>query len=230
LSEEKCVCPNCGYCPHCGRGAIKTVPFPTVPNYPLYPTYPNPWYTGPVWVWYPQNGYSYIQNTTPVYTNNRKRRLAMSTPALALCGASLPATAPEMLSLLLEARKIIKSTPQVELPTEHVIHAGMYARTVRMPAGTILAGALIKVPTMVIVNGHTKVFVKDGVSEIDGFNVFPASANRMQIFVAVTPVEITMMFPTQAKTVEECEREFTDEHEQLLSHFQDSSKVVITGE
>jgi hypothetical protein len=106
----------------------------------------------------------------------------MSTPALALCGAALPATPPEYRDLLIQARELIKTCPQVELPTEHFLHAGMYARTVRMPAGTVLGGALIKVRTMVIVNGHAKIFVADGVAEIEGFNVYPASANRMQMF------------------------------------------------
>lgn len=33
-------CPNCGYCPHCGRSGQRTLPY--VPSYP----YPNatPWY------------------------------------------------------------------------------------------------------------------------------------------------------------------------------------------
>jgi hypothetical protein len=40
--EQKNVCPNCGYCPHCGRGAHQPMipapyqpyPFPYSPNYP----------------------------------------------------------------------------------------------------------------------------------------------------------------------------------------------------
>ena len=42
-----------------------------------------------------------------------------------------------------------------------------------------------------------------------------------QIFISKTPVIITMTFPTSAKTIEEAEREFTDEHELLLSRRQD---------
>ena len=33
------TCPNCGYCPHCGRSAQ-----------PPYYGYPQPYYHGPVWV------------------------------------------------------------------------------------------------------------------------------------------------------------------------------------
>ena len=42
------VCPNCGYCPCCGRKN------PTVPYYPPWPGYPEP-YIGdyPIWPNYP---------------------------------------------------------------------------------------------------------------------------------------------------------------------------------
>lgn len=45
------VCPNCGYCPCCGR-----INNPVVPYYPPWPEYPQPyvgdwsWATGPAWI------------------------------------------------------------------------------------------------------------------------------------------------------------------------------------
>lgn len=39
-------CPNCGYCPHCGRGGYRTMPlYP-----PAYPSPAYPWYPGPIWI------------------------------------------------------------------------------------------------------------------------------------------------------------------------------------
>lgn len=35
-SQSKHACPNCGYCPHCGRGGHYVAPY--------YPTYPQPSY------------------------------------------------------------------------------------------------------------------------------------------------------------------------------------------
>lgn len=122
------------------------------------------------------------------------------------------------------------SVPQVEIPTEHVIHGGMYARTVRLAPETIITGALIKLATMVVVNGHALVFVGDGWTELEGFNVIPASAGRKQLFIAVGPVEITMIFPTKATSVEQAEQEFTDEHAALLSRRQGGDVITITGE
>jgi hypothetical protein len=99
-----------------------------------------------------------------------------------------------------------------------------------MPPGVVLMGALIKRPTLVIVVGTAHVYVGDKWERLAGYKVLPASANRKQIFVSVSPVVITMIFPTSAKTVEEAEAEFTDEAELLLSRRQDCNTVTVTGE
>lgn len=41
------VCPNCGACPHCGRGGYRTYPYPyyTQPWWGIYPPMP-PYYVG----------------------------------------------------------------------------------------------------------------------------------------------------------------------------------------
>jgi hypothetical protein len=46
--------------------------------------------------------------------------------------------------------------------------------------------------------------------------------------VSRSPVLITMMFPTKARTIEEAEREFTDDADRLLSRRQNANTVVIT--
>jgi hypothetical protein len=53
--------------------------------------------------------------------------------------------------------------------------------------------------------------------ELVGYNVIQASAGRKQIYVTREETAITMIFPSNAKTVEEAEEEFTDEAEMLLS-------------
>lgn len=143
---------------------------------------------------------------------------------------ALPATAPEMVEKIRALEDRLIGNEPVDLPTEHVIHAGMYARTIAMPKGMVLSGALIKRATMVVVTGSAAVLVGDKWLRLDGYNVIPASAGRKQVFVSYSTVIITMLFPTQAKTVEEAERDFTDEADRLLSRRQDSNKVVITKE
>jgi hypothetical protein len=149
---------------------------------------------------------------------------------LAIPIATLPATTPEMVEALVALEDKMIGREPVELPTEHVIHAGMYARTIAMPAEMVLTGALIKRATLVVVTGSAAILVGDQWLKLEGYNVIPASAGRKQVFVSYSTVIITMLFPTQAKTVEEAEREFTDDADRLLSRRQNANTVVITGE
>jgi hypothetical protein len=143
---------------------------------------------------------------------------------------TLPATTSEMVEALSAFEDQLIGHEPVDVPTEHVIHAGMYARTIAMPKEMVLTGALIKRATLVIVTGSAAVLVGREWLKLEGYNVIPASAGRKQVFVSYSPVIITMLFPTQARTVEEAEREFTDDADRLLSRRQDANTVLITEE
>ena len=142
----------------------------------------------------------------------------------------LPATQPEVLKKLFVAQERILKEEQVPIHTQHLIHGGMYARTITMPPGTVLVGALIKRPTVVITVGSGRVLFGQEWADIDGYQVLPASKDRKQVFFSRGALVITMLFPTSAKTVEEAEEEFTDEAELLLSRRQDLNSTVVTGE
>lgn len=114
---------------------------------------------------------------------------------------------------------------QTPITTHHLIHAGVYARTIMIPAGVVLTGALIKRATVVTVSGD----VETNAGRITGYHVLPASAHRKQAFLAHSDTHITMSFATQAKTVEEAEAEFTDEADLLFSR-SGENVVHITGE
>lgn len=107
--------------------------------------------------------------------------------------------------------------PQVDIQTDHVLHAGVYTRTVMVPAGVVITGVLVKIPTVVIVSGEAIVYGEQGAMPLSGYTVLQAAAGRKQAFVAVTDIHITMTFATTAKTVEEAEAEFTDEADLLVS-------------
>lgn len=144
---------------------------------------------------------------------------------------ALSATSPESLAKIDLLQGLLLDTPQLPLETAHVLHAGVYARTIRMPAETVLTGALIKIPTLLVVSGVANVWTDQGWLRLSRYTVLPGMAGRKQIFVARTAVDMTMMFPTQAKTVDEAEREFTDEYELLMSRRQSSpDPVLVTGE
>lgn len=120
---------------------------------------------------------------------------------------------------------------QVQMPVHHTIHGGVYTRSVRIPVGVMLAGALIKVPTTIIVNGDVTVWANDQTMRVRGYRVLVGSVGRKQVFVAHGDTDMTMMFATSATSVDGAEREFTDEWELLMSRSHpDINTELVTGE
>ncbi len=112
--------------------------------------------------------------------------------------------------------------PQVPIRTEHTFHAGLYARTILIPAGVVLTGALIKIPTLLIVHGDVQVTTSEKPIRLTGYTVLEGAAGRKQAFVALTDTHLTMLFATTAPTLEAAEAEFTDETALLLSRREES--------
>lgn len=142
----------------------------------------------------------------------------------------LPATAPEVIAALECFENQLIGQEPAKVPTEHVLHGGMYARTIAIPPGMVMTGAVIKLATMLIVVGSAEALAGDVWIELEGYNVLRGVAGRKALFVTRSTVVMTMVFPTSARTVEEAEREFTDDADRLLSRRQDANRVVITEE
>jgi hypothetical protein len=142
---------------------------------------------------------------------------------------SLATLTPDVLAGLQAVQEKLLSVPQIDVQTDHVIHGGVYTRTITIAPGTVLMGAHILIPTTLIVNGETAVFTGENWIELKGFHVIPAMAGRKQIFVAQEETTISMIFRTDAKTVEEAEKEFTDEAELLMSKQSTIDTITITG-
>jgi hypothetical protein len=143
--------------------------------------------------------------------------------------AIAPAT-PDALALVDDIESKLLSVEQVDVVTEHILHGGMYSRTIRLAPGIVITGALVKIPTLLVFNGHADVLIGEEWAQFNGYGVIPGSAGRKQAFVTRSDVELTMIFPTQAQTVEEAEAQFTDECERLMSRRSTLDVIVITGE
>lgn len=123
-----------------------------------------------------------------------------------------------------------KSNHQIGLNTQHFFHGGIYRRVVLLPAGAEMVGVLIKIPTTVIVLGDAFVWIEDGWRHV-GNEVLMASAGRKQHFLANEDTHIHMLFPSQAQTVDDVEREFSDNFADLLSRRLDAGEItIVTGE
>ena len=147
---------------------------------------------------------------------------------------SLPAIrsmTPAQVGAVRRLESAVRKLPQVEIDTQHVIHAGTYSRTIRIAAGVLLTGAEIKRSTLLVFHGRALVTMGDETVELAGYHVIPAMPGRKQAFLALDDCDLTMIFATGAGSIEEAESEFTDEPHLLMSRQPGArNSVTITGE
>ena len=145
--------------------------------------------------------------------------------------AVLTPPSPAAIDRLAKAQARILEFPQVEIATEHLLHGGMYSRTIRLRPGVVLMGSLIRLATVLILHGDCTVTNGNERFDLTGYNVLPGCARRKQMFLTRGPVEMTMVFPTSAKTVAEAEEEVFAEADQLISRKEGSpNAIAVTGE
>lgn len=161
-------------------------------------------------------------------TEGAREQGSKGTCLLTLAGQVLPAAPPEVAAYIREVAGRIEERELALAPAlrfrpqmEHVLWAGTYARTCRLPAGVLITSVPIQIPTVLVVHGGAWVLAGRRWHKIEGYRCMAAAADRMQVYLTFRPTEITMIFASQAKTVAEAEAEFTDEAESLLSRRQD---------
>lgn len=66
--------------------------------------------------------------------------------------------------------------PQVAIETSHVLSGGVYARTIRIPAGTLLTGLVHKHDHVNVCVGDITVWTEQGMKRLTGHNVLPTKA------------------------------------------------------
>lgn len=141
----------------------------------------------------------------------------------------IPTMSSDAVDKVRDIENMLRTLPQTDIRTDHLIHAGMYARTIYIPAGVVLTGALIKLATVLIFSGKATVYLGDRIMDLEGYHVLAASAGRKQVFVTHEDTWLTMIFPSQAHSIAEAESEFTDEAEMLMSRTGEES-ITITRE
>lgn len=105
--------------------------------------------------------------------------------------------------------------PQVDLSTSHLVHAGLCARTILIPAGTFLTGAQTNMDNICVVVGDIEVTTDDGVQRLTGFNVLPAKAGFKRAGFAHGDTWWTTLWPTELKDIDAIEDEMTGESDML---------------
>lgn len=139
----------------------------------------------------------------------------------------LPAVSGFELSVIRDIeRRTLETQPQVNLPVIHSLHAGVYSRTVMLPADRYMTGAEMKIPTTVVIFGDCLVNLAGEFVRVTGHATLCGAPGRKQLFVAVVDTYVTMFFATFAKTVAEAEAEFTDQAGELNSRMPGATNEV----
>lgn len=101
---------------------------------------------------------------------------------------------------------------------KHTLHGGIYTRTAFIPKGSMGLGALLKVPTTVIVSGNC--FISNGikVAHSVGYAVLEGKPFRRSLFYAIEDTYISMSAQVKATTIEDAEKEVTDEWQYLTTN------------
>ena len=98
--------------------------------------------------------------------------------------------------------------PQVDMATTHVIHGGMCARTIMIPAGVVLTGALTNCDNVCVVCGDIAVTTDEGPKRLTGYHVLPANAGAKRAGVAHSDTWWTTIHCTALTEITDIENEF----------------------
>lgn len=82
--------------------------------------------------------------------------------------------------------------PQVDMPVEHSFCAGLYARTMHIPAGTVLTGAVHRAESFFVVRkGDLIVSTDTGPQRLGPGDMSVSQVNTKRAGIALTDVEVT---------------------------------------
>lgn len=110
---------------------------------------------------------------------------------------------------------LILQVPQVDLQTKHELSGGVYARTIFIPAGTVLTGARHKKDHVNVVFGDITVSTDDGMKRITGYHVIPTKAGMKRVGFAHADTAWTTVCQTELTDIEAIEDELVEEAERL---------------
>jgi hypothetical protein len=128
-------------------------------------------------------------------------------------------TAVAIQSIIALEDEILK-LPQVELPITHDFIEGVYARTMFIPAGTVLTGAVHAHDCFTVIRyGDLMIYTEDGMVQVNGGDMLPSKAGIKRAGYAITDVLITgfMANPTNETDPDKIWEFYTVPNDALLA-------------
>jgi len=107
-------------------------------------------------------------------------------------------------------KKQLQQLPQITIETKHLIHGGMYGRTVFIPAGSTVTGAKTNIDNICTVSGDITVSTDKGVVRLTGYNVIPANSGYSRAVYAHADTYWTTFLVTDSDNVQAIEEAMTD--------------------
>lgn len=132
----------------------------------------------------------------------------------------IPACSKNDLEKMQQLTEFVETLDQVDVPTDHFIHAGCYVRTCLARKGVLFTAAEIKVPTVVVINGKGTIFSGGKKARVNGYLVLRGEAHRQIAYVAEEDTYFTMFYATKKTNADDCEFEFTDQADKLITRRQ----------
>lgn len=109
---------------------------------------------------------------------------------------TLPAGAPKEHAPIYQLEAAILELPQVEMPVEHAFCSGLYARTMHIPAQTVLTGAEHRYDCFFLVRSGVLAVTTDADPKIvRAGDMFVTRAGTKRAGVAITDVVVTTFHP-----------------------------------
>lgn len=109
----------------------------------------------------------------------------------------------------------LQTMPQVTIETTMMAHGRMAARTIFIPAGTLLTGVLVNHDNICIVSGDITVTTIDGAKRITGYQVLPSAAGYRRAGIAHADTWWTCLWHTDLTDPIAIEDDMSDEANRL---------------
>lgn len=121
---------------------------------------------------------------------------------------------------------MLQNTDQVQIKIDQDLCGNFYARHCLVPKDVVIVGALLKVPTAIIIDGDCIVYDGKETRRITGYKIIAGQAYRQSIFRAIEPTHITMLAMVNSTNLEDVQRQLTDQHMLLTNHRQELLKCL----